>query len=62
MTDREYLEDAAKQVDLDITNHPDAGIEVDPDVAEFMGATPEDALSLEDALDSVSQEQLDLER
>lgn len=54
----DYLKAAARQVDMDLSENPGAVIEVDPDVAEFMGASPEDGLALEEALESA----LDYER
>lgn len=48
----DYLLAAARDVDRDASENPGAMIEVDPDVAEFMGANVEEALSLEEALES----------
>ncbi|WP_243545462.1 hypothetical protein [Pseudodesulfovibrio tunisiensis] len=48
----DYLVAAARQIDRDLSEVPNAAIEVDPDVAEFMGAFPEDALTEEEALEA----------
>ncbi|WP_031484865.1 hypothetical protein [Maridesulfovibrio frigidus] len=49
---KKYLTEQAKQIDVDATENPGAAIEVDPDVAEYMGAFEETALSAEDAEDA----------
>ena len=41
----EYLKAAADAVERQLLNHPDLGIPVDPDVADFMGAFEETAVS-----------------
>ena len=51
MEDREYLAAAASDVARQLEEMPGLGIPVDPDVAEFMGAFEEDALSLDDMVD-----------
>lgn len=50
-SEHEYLKASADEID----RLADRGlpVSVDPDVAEFMGAFEEDALSAEDALDSI---------
>ncbi len=50
--DKEYLAAAAAIVDAQAAANPDLGIPVDPDVAEFMGAFEEGALSLDDVDDA----------
>lgn len=49
ITEKEYLRIAADEVSRLAAKGP---VAVDPDVAEYMGAFEEDALSYEDALDS----------
>lgn len=49
---KEYLQAAARAVDVQATESPELGIPVDPDVAEFMGAFEEGALSLDDVDDA----------
>ena len=41
----EYLKAAADAVERQLLNHPDLGLPVDPDVADFMGAFEETAVS-----------------
>ena len=41
----EYLKAAADAIERQLMNNPDLGIPVDPDVAEFMGAFEESAVS-----------------
>ena len=48
MMDREHLESAARAVEAQTLENPELGIPVDPDVAEFMGAFRETAVSPED--------------
>ncbi len=48
---KKYLTEQANQIDVDATENLGAAIEVDPDVAEYMGAFEEKALSIEDAED-----------
>ena len=45
---KEYLKAAASAVDAQASENVNFGIPVDPEVAEFMGAFEEDAISLED--------------
>lgn len=52
MEPNELLE-AARVVDLQASASPDLGIPVDPDVAEFMGAAPEPALSEDDVEENI---------
>ena len=40
-----YLKAAADAVERQLLTHPDLGIPVDPDVADFMGAFAESAVS-----------------
>jgi hypothetical protein len=54
----EYLEAAATQVDIEASENPGAAIEVDPDVAEFLGAFEETGLTLEEALDAAALHEL----
>ena len=51
MTDQELLEQA-RAVDKILSENPGATIEVDPDLAEFMGAFVEDAITEEDMRES----------
>lgn len=44
----DHCKAAAKAVEEQLLADPGLGIPVDPDVAEFMGAFREDAVSLED--------------
>lgn len=46
MMDKEYLEAAARAVEAQCLENPALGIPVDPEVAEFMGAFQEQAVSL----------------
>ncbi len=48
----EYVRDAADQVTAELSENPGAAIAVDPDVAEFMGAFEETALTPEEAEDA----------
>ena len=48
MEEKEYLLAAARAVDAQASENPNLGIPVDPEVAEFMGAFAEDAISLND--------------
>ena len=52
--EKEYLKAAAAAVERQALENPDLGIPVDPDVAEFMGAFEEQAVSLDDVLDNNS--------
>ncbi len=49
---KEYLQAAARAVDVQATESPELGVPVDPDVAEFMGAFEEGALNLDDVDDA----------
>ena len=51
-TEQEYLKAAASAVKNQAEENPDIGIPVDPDVAEFMGAFEEEAVSLDDVLEA----------
>lgn len=46
--EKEYLTAAARAVDVQASETPKLGIPVDPEVAEFMGAFQEQAVSLDD--------------
>lgn len=48
---KEYLEAAAKAVEKQMMENPGVPIPVDPDVAEYMGAMQDDAMSESDALE-----------
>lgn len=48
IVDKEYLETAARTVDVQASENPGLGIPVDPEVAEFMGAFEEQAVGLDD--------------
>lgn len=48
MDDKEYLYAAARMVELQAMENPEIGIPLDPDLADFMGAFQENALTLED--------------
>lgn len=50
----DYLETAARQVDLDASAIPGAAVEVDPEVAEYLGAFEETGLTLEEALEAAA--------
>lgn len=50
----DYLKAAAAAVERQGLENPDLGIPADPDVAEFMGAFEEEAVSLDEVLDSAS--------
>ncbi|CCO24041.1 hypothetical protein [Maridesulfovibrio hydrothermalis] len=49
---KKRLNEQAHQIDKDLTDTPGAAIEVDPELAEHMGAFEETAISLEDAEDA----------
>jgi|GEM_PF-4934862 len=50
--ERAYLEAAANAVEKQMMENPGVPIPVDPDVAEYMGAGMDDAMSYEDALEA----------
>lgn len=52
--ENDYLKAAAAAVERQALENPDLGIPADPDVAEFMGAFEEQAVSLDDVLDSAT--------
>jgi hypothetical protein len=54
--EHDYLKAAAAAVERQVLESPFLGIPADPDVAEFMGAFEEGALSLDDILDSDSED------
>ncbi len=49
--ERDYLKAAAEAVERQALENPDLGIPADPDVAEYMGAFEEQAVTLDDVLD-----------
>ncbi|ACS79745.1 hypothetical protein [Maridesulfovibrio salexigens] len=49
---KKHLNDQADQLDREMTENPGAAIEVDPELADHMGAFEEDALTLEEAEDA----------
>lgn len=49
---KKHLNDQANQLDREMTENPGAAIEVDPELADHMGAFEEDALTLEEAEDA----------
>jgi hypothetical protein len=54
MLDKDYLHSAAAAVESQLAEFPlSAGISVDPDVADHMGAFVEDAISPDDMADDV---------
>ena len=48
--EKAYLDAAADEVYRQMEENPGVPISVDPDVAEYMGAMEDDAMSFEDAL------------
>ncbi len=50
----DYLKAAAAAVERQALENPDWGIPVDPNVAEYMGAFEELAVTLDDVLDAES--------
>ncbi len=52
--ENDYLKAAAAAVERQALENPDLGIPVDPDVAEYMGAFEELAVTLDDVLDAES--------
>jgi hypothetical protein len=51
----EWYKAAAEQVRLEAARHPEIGIPVDPDLAEFMGAFEERALTEDDWFNCADQ-------
>ncbi|WP_034637642.1 hypothetical protein [Desulfovibrio cuneatus] len=51
MHDKEYLTAAANMVGQQLAEEPSLALPLDPDVADFMGAFTEDALTLADLVD-----------
>jgi hypothetical protein len=51
VNDKEYLAAAAKAVSEQLAENPALPVPLDPDVADFMGAFHEDALSLNDVIE-----------
>ena len=54
--DKELLVSAALSVEYQLLEYPGLGVPLDPEVAEFMGAFVEDAVSLDD-LDDIEIKQ-----
>ncbi len=52
----EYLKAAAEAIERQAQANPDLGIPVDPDLADFMGAFEETAVSIED-FDPLTEEE-----
>ena len=52
MKHEDYLKAAADAVERQALENPDLGIPVDPDVADYMGAFEENAVTLDDVLES----------
>lgn len=51
MHNKEYLAAAARAVAEQLTEAPDIHVALDPDVADYMGAFPEDAIVLADMIE-----------
>ncbi|WP_421902042.1 hypothetical protein [Maridesulfovibrio sp.] len=49
---KKHLNEQADQLDREMTENPGAAIEVDPELADHMGAFEEDAITLEEAEDA----------
>ncbi|WP_432737341.1 hypothetical protein [Maridesulfovibrio sp. FT414] len=49
---KKHLNEQAHRIDRTLTDTSGAAIEVDPDLADHMGAFEEDAISLEEAEDA----------
>ncbi|SDK78119.1 hypothetical protein SAMN05660337_1211 [Maridesulfovibrio ferrireducens] len=49
---KKRLDEQAHQIDRDLTENSGAALEIDPELAEHMGAFEEDAISLEEAEDA----------
>jgi len=66
MRHKEYLAAAARAVAEQITNNPGIYLPLDPDVADYMGAFTEDAITLadliEDALHTINEQEVAYER
>lgn len=52
MKHMDYLRAAADAVERQALENPDLGIPVDPEVADYMGAFEENAVTLDDVLES----------
>jgi len=50
--EKAYLEAAAKEVERQAMENPGVPIPVDPDVAEYMGAAPDDSMDEADIVES----------
>ena len=55
MKELEYFIAAADAVERQALENPDIGIPVDPDVADYMGAFEEDAVTLDDVLEAADE-------
>ena len=51
MSDKDYLNAAAKVAALQLAENPALYVALDPDVADFMGAFREEALTLADVIE-----------
>jgi len=58
MTDKDYLAAAAKAAAEQLADDASLSIPLDPDVADFMGAFQEDALSLADVIEDGLEDSL----
>lgn len=66
MQHKEYLAAAARAAAEQIINNPGLSVPLDPDVADYMGAFTEDAITLadliEDALHTINEQEVAYER
>ena len=66
MKNKEYLAAAARAAAEQIINNPGLSVPLDPDVADYMGAFTEDAITLadliEDALHTINEQEVVYER
>lgn len=66
MQHKEYLAAAARAAAEQIINNPGLSVPLDPDVADYMGAFTEDAITLadliEDALHTINDQEVVYER
>jgi hypothetical protein len=60
ITKDEYVKTAAMQADKQAASHPGASIPVAPEVADYMGAFREDAVSEADLDDALTFEEMEL--
>lgn len=52
VTEQDYLKAATQAVESQAADEPALGIPVDPDVAEFMGAFEETAVTLDEVMEA----------